>query len=53
VASAGSNDGLIVKFNPAGVVQWAKAVGGLGSDNMKSVAVDASGYVVVAGNAGS
>ena len=53
VASAGSNDGLVVKFNPAGVVQWAKAVGGLGSDNMKSVAVDASGYVVVAGNAGS
>jgi hypothetical protein len=49
VTSAGSDDGLIIKFDSIGVVQWAKAVGGLGSDGLVSVAVDSVGNVLVGG----
>src|SRR6185369_6119117 len=50
--SAGNNDGYIIKYTPAGDLVWARQVGGAGADNIKSVAVDSAGDVVVVGNFG-
>ena len=48
--NAGGNDAFIVKYNASGVGQWVQRVGGSGSDDFKSVAVDSSGNIVAAGS---
>ncbi len=45
----GDFDWLVVKYDPAGNVIWAKNAGGTGGDFAKGVALDASGNIYVAG----
>jgi len=45
----GSQDAFLVKFDNAGVRQWATYYGGPGNEEGRSVAVDASGDVYLAG----
>jgi hypothetical protein len=45
----GFTDGLLVKFNSAGVRQWATYYGGTSSDYATSVARDAIGNIYIAG----
>jgi len=49
VTSAGNFDVFVTKLNSAGAHQWTTTFGGTGSDNGKSVAVDGSGNVHIAG----
>lgn len=46
---AGSNDAFLVKFDAAGVRQWATYYGGSGIDSGTGVAVDKQGNVYLAG----
>eukprot|EP01041_Mallomonas_annulata_P005482 gene5482-11029_t len=48
-ASGGGIDGFLVKFNSAGVRQWATYYGGSGYDYCNSTAVDVFGNVYVTG----
>jgi hypothetical protein len=45
----GGADALLVKFNSNGVRQWATYYGGTGDDEGFGVAVDGSGFVIIAG----
>ena len=47
--SAGSYEIFLSKYDASGTYQWTKAVGGTGDDQGKSVAVDSSGNVYIAG----
>lgn len=46
---AGNNDAFLVKFDAAGVRQWATYYGGSGIDSGRDVAVDKQGNVYLAG----
>ena len=46
---AGGDDGLVAKYNAAGVIQWQRTLGSAGGDALKNVAVDSSGNVYVSG----
>ena len=45
----GGNDGMIIKYSAEGEVEWAKEIGGSGSDVIKSVAVASDGGYIVGG----
>lgn len=49
--SGTGNDGITIKYNTSGVQQWAQTFNGPGNgnDNARSLAVDASGNVYIAG----
>jgi len=47
----GGEDSLVVKFNAAGVEQWAQRFGASGDDRANSVAIGTDGTVFVAGEA--
>ena len=49
LTSAGSYDGVVVKFSPSGGVSWAKAIGGIDYDSLSTVSVDNAGNVLVSG----
>lgn len=50
LSSAGSSDGLLVKYNSSGTAQWmARVVSSTLADTATSVAVDSGGSVYVAG----
>ncbi|MFQ5511853.1 MAG: FlgD immunoglobulin-like domain containing protein [Candidatus Krumholzibacteriia bacterium] len=49
LTSADSTDILVAKYAPNGVHQWSRRFGGTGVDRGLTVAVDASGNVIVAG----
>jgi secreted PhoX family phosphatase len=49
LTSAGNRDGFVVKYNKNGEVQWARSVGGPGTESASSIAVDGSGNVFVSG----
>ncbi|MBS4064789.1 MAG: T9SS type A sorting domain-containing protein [Chitinophagaceae bacterium] len=61
IATAGSHqvnigggaDALLVKLNSNGIRQWATYYGGTGDEEGFAVAVDASGFVILAGVTGS
>jgi hypothetical protein len=42
-------EGILVKFNSAGVRQWATYYGGINNDGISSVVTDAAGNVYIAG----
>lgn len=46
--SAGTWDGMLAKIDPAGKVLWVKQVGGAGSDQITSLAVDPTGDLYAA-----
>jgi hypothetical protein len=47
--SKGLSDAFIQKMDPAGIFQWAKQIGGIGTDEAHSVATDPIGNIYVAG----
>lgn len=51
--SSGTQDGLIVKYSPSGVLQWKKRVGGTSQDSLSSVVCDSSGNIYVGGTSSS
>jgi hypothetical protein len=48
--SAGKSDGFVAKLDLAGTPQWARRIGGSQQDDARSVALEASGEVWVAGS---
>lgn len=53
LTNVNSNDVFIAKYDPAGVLLWAKSAGGTNDDRGKGIAVDASGNVYITGQFGS
>ena len=49
LVSQGQSDGYIARFDAAGGYLWSEAVGGLGEDSVRDVAVDAFGSVIAVG----
>ena len=49
----GSIDGMIIKYNGEGKVEWGKSIGGRSGDNICSVAETRDGGYIVGGNFGS
>ncbi len=49
LTSAGSEDGVVVKWTPAGDFAWAGRAGGPAADEVAAVAVDAGGDVALVG----
>jgi hypothetical protein len=50
VASAGSTDGFVVKLDAMGTVLWRTTFGGVESDAVRGVAVDAAGNIATIGS---
>ena len=50
--SSGNADGFVAKFNASGQLVWSTYLGGAAYDRIYNIAVDAQGYVYVAGRAG-
>jgi len=50
---AGGADFLIAKYNPSGVLQWDKTLGGTGTDIANGVAIDSSDNIIVVGQSNS
>lgn len=46
----GGNDGYVVKLSSTGVTQWAKLLGGAGSDRVAGLVMDSAGSLYVAGS---
>ena len=49
-ALGGNNDGIIVKFNEAGIRQWATYYGGTYGDGLSDIAIDQGGMLVLIGS---
>ncbi len=52
-ALGSSKDGFVAKYNSAGTYSWARAIGGTADDDVRSVAADPSGNILVAGTQNS
>jgi Beta-propeller repeat/Head domain of trimeric autotransporter adhesin len=50
ITGLGNTDGYVAKFQSNGLLLWAKPIGGASYDSARSVAVDSSGNVYVAGS---
>ena len=48
--SKGSSDGMIIKYNSNGDVEWAQGIGGTNNEEINSVAVTSDGDYIVAGD---
>ncbi|MBL7813619.1 MAG: hypothetical protein JNL70_01350, partial [Saprospiraceae bacterium] len=46
IASGGSNDVFVAKFDNAGIFQWARRAGGTGVDNASGIAVSGTGVYI-------
>src|SRR5262249_12900354 len=49
LTSAGGMDCFIAKYNPQGALLWAKRFGGPSHDEIRGVATDSGGNIIVAG----
>ena len=49
-ASKGGSDGIVIKYNAEGEVEWAKAISGASSEGIKSVAETSDGGYIAGGN---
>jgi hypothetical protein len=47
--SNGANDMFFAKFDVSGNLIWAKGIGGIGGDFLNSIAIDASGNIIITG----
>ncbi|MES2514725.1 MAG: T9SS type A sorting domain-containing protein [Bacteroidota bacterium] len=47
--SNGEDDIYITKYNPTGIVQWSKGIGGISTDRAQDVATDPTGNVYIMG----
>jgi FlgD Ig-like domain/Beta-propeller repeat len=50
IGGGGSSDLVVARYNGSGVHLWSRGLGGTDSDRGESVAIDASGHVVVGGD---
>ena len=50
INSSGGRDAFIAKYNTSGTIQWAKNIGGIGTDSGGGISCDALGNVYVSGN---
>jgi hypothetical protein len=50
LASSGSNDCFIAKYNTSGTVQWGARIAGTGADQGNGISVDGSGNIYVTGS---
>ena len=50
LTNKGSSDGMIIKYTADGDIQWAKAIGGNGYDNISSVIETGDGGIVIGEN---
>lgn len=50
LTSAGGDDGFMVKFNSLGIHQWSRRFGDANAQNIKGVAIDASGNIYFGGS---
>ncbi len=48
--SAGLRDAFLAKYSPSGTHMWSKRFGGIDYDEVKGVAVDAAGNVIITGS---
>ncbi len=53
LVGAGAADMIIVKYNSAGIVLWAKSAGGTSGDQGQGICIDGNGSILVAGWLGS
>ena len=49
LTNKGSNDGMIIKYNPRGEVEWAEGIGEIWEDNITSIAGTSDGGYIVGG----
>ena len=49
LSTKGDNDGMIIKYNSDGQAEWAKSIGGNGSDAINSIAETSDGGYLVGG----
>ena len=49
LTSAGSQDGVVVRFSSSGTISWAKAIGSTGYDSCSTVTEDSAGHVIASG----
>ena len=50
LTTRGSSDGMIIKYNAEGEVDWARSVGGSDSDEIRSVTATNNGEYIAGGN---
>ena len=53
LTNAGNYDGMVIKYDSKGEVEWARSVGGSGEDRINSVAATSDGGYIVGGYFGS
>jgi hypothetical protein len=46
---AGGDDALLLKYDPAGHLQWARTWGGTGNEGLNGVVVDGNGFIYAVG----
>ena len=49
IPNKGSDDGIIIKYNNKGEVEWAKGIGGNQSENVNSIIEQIDGSIIVGG----
>jgi hypothetical protein len=53
LSNSGNQDTFVVKYDSSGTLLWARRIGGTSFDEPRSVSIDSSGNVIVAGYYGS
>jgi hypothetical protein len=48
--NAGSYDAFIIQYDSSGTLQWARRIGGVSIDTIRSVTTDSSGNIIVSGD---
>ena len=49
LTNSGKEDGMIIKYNASGEVEWAKAIGGTGTDHVSSISETNDGGCIIGG----
>ena len=51
--SQGGRDGILLKYNNDGVLQWVRGIGSTGTEEAQSVTIDSNDDVIIAGGTGN